>query len=419
MRALAGRIGRASPYLTAIVEQGLFSLLNLGVVLVLGRVMTPDQFGACVLWFSVAYVLTSVQNAVSVAHLQVLPNGRGVDAARFKTERLMLGATVCFWLAVAAGAAVAVGLMTGDGPFGVWAAVLFTPAYLLQQYVRLTLFSRGEPGAATVQTGAVLAVAAAFLALGATVFRPLQAEHVLALMGAAYAVVGLVGLARASRGLWAGLVSALPGYVAYGRQSGWLFLGVSSTEVLARFYVFAVGAAYGPGVLAALSFSQTFLRPVPLLASSWSMAARSDLVARREADDWRGYVRLLTMSGMAGAAFALIWAGLVWAAWPMITGLAFDGKYADARWMLPLWGLSVAFGFVQVVVSTGLQILKAFKALAIANASASAVAAVGVLWGIDQLRSAGAILGTAAGQALEAAAMLAVLVVLIRRLRRG
>lgn len=65
MRALAGRIGRASPYLTAIVEQGLFSLLNLGVVLVLGRVMTPEQFGACVLWFSVAYVLASVQKVGS------------------------------------------------------------------------------------------------------------------------------------------------------------------------------------------------------------------------------------------------------------------------------------------------------------------------------------------------------------------
>nr|WP_316628248.1 hypothetical protein [uncultured Brevundimonas sp.] len=419
MRALAGRIGRASPYLTAIVEQGLFSLLNLGVVLILGRIMTPEQFGACVLWFSVAYVLASVQNAVSVAHLQVLPNGLGVDPARLSTERLMLGATVCFWLVVAVAAAAAVWLMTGDGPFGVWAAVLFTPAYLMQQYVRLTLFSRGEPGAATIQTGAVLVVAAGFLALGAIAFHPLQAEAVLALMGAAYAMVGLVGLARASKGLWRGMIDALPGYVAYGRQSGWLFLGVSSTEILARFYVFAVGAAYGPGVLAALSFSQTFLRPAPLLASSWSMAARSDLVARREAGDWGGYVRLLTMSGAAGAVFALVWAGLVWAAWPAITGLAFDGKYADARWMLPVWGVSVAFGFIQVVVSTGLQILKAFKALAIANASASAVAAVGVLWGISRLGPGGAILGTAAGQALEAAAMLAVLVVLIRRLRRG
>lgn len=419
MRGLAGRrFGGAARYLTAIVEQGLFSLLNLGVVLVLGRLMAPEQFGACVLWFSVAYVLASVQNAVSLAHLQVLPGGRGLDPARFDTERLMLGATACFLLLIIVGTGLAVVLLGQSGAFGVWTAVLFVPAYLLQQYVRLNAFSRGEAGAATLQTGAVLIVAVALLSAGAALFRPLEAEHVLGLMGTAYAIVGFVGLLRSSRGLWRGLSSALPGYVAYARQSGWLFLGVSSTEVLARFYVFAVGAAYGPGVLAALSFSQTFLRPAPLLASSWSMAARSDLVTRREARDWRGYVGLLVVSALAGVVFAVVWAGLIWTVWPTITAWLFHDKYAEARWMLPLWGISAAFGFVQVVVSTGLQILKAFKALAIANAVASAVAALGVLWGMRQMGPGGAIVGTAAGQALEGAAMLAVLIVLIRRLSR-
>ena len=416
---LGARLGGASPYLTAVVEQGLFSLLNLGVVLALGRLMSPEQFGACVLWFSVAYVLASVQNAVSVAHLQVLPAGRGRDPVRFETERVMLAATGVFLLLAAVGVALAAGIMGTAGAFGVWTAVLFTPAYLLQQYVRLTCFSRGEGGTAAIQTGAVLIVAAALLAGGAAILRPLTAEHVLGLMGAAYAVVGLAGLWRASDGLRDGLPGVLSGYMAYARQSGWLFLGVSSTEILARFYVFAVGAAYGPGVLAALSFSQTFLRPAPLLASSWSLAARNDLAARRDAGNWRGYVGLLTVSAAGGLVFAVLWTGVIWAAWPAITGWLFEDKYADARWMLPLWGVSVAFGFLQVVVSTGLQILKAFKALALANAAASALAAVGVLWGISRMGPGGAILGTAAGQALEAAAMLAVLVVLIRRFRRG
>ena len=410
------RLAGASRYLTAIVEQGLFSLLNLGVVLVLGRLMTPEQFGACIFWFAVAYVLASVQNAVSVAHLQVLPAAKGHDPLRLETERVMLAATGVFLLLAAIGTALGAGFASRAGAFGVWTAVLFVPAYLLQQYVRLTCFSRGEGLTATVQTGAVLVVAVILLAGGAFVFRPLTAEHVLGLMGAAYALVGLAGLWRASAGLRHGLSGALGGYLAYVRQSGWLFLGVSSTEILARFYVFAVGAAYGPGVLAALSFSQTFLRPAPLLASSWSMAARSDLVAKREARNWRGYVGLLGVSALAGVVFSILWAGVIWAAWPMITAFLFDDKYADARWMLPLWGISAAFGFLQVVVSTGLQILKAFKALALANAAASAVAAAGVLWGIHHLGAGGAILGTAAGQALEAAAMLAVLVVLIRRL---
>lgn len=416
---LGARLGGASRYLTAVIEQGLFSLLNLGVVLALGRLMSPEQFGACVLWFSVAYVLASVQNAVSVAHLQVLPAARGHDPARLETERVMLAATGVFLLLTAVGTALAAGILGRAGAFGVWTAVLFVPAYLLQQYVRLACFSRGEGGAAALQTGAVLLVAVGLLAVGAAVLRPLTAEHVLGLMGTAYALVGMAGLWRASDGLRHGLSGALSGYMAYARSSGWLFLGVSSTEILARFYVFAVGAAYGPGVLAALSFSQTFLRPAPLLASSWSMAARNDLAARRDAGDWRGYVGLLVVSAAAGVVFTVLWASVVWAAWSTITTTLFAGKYAEERWMLPLWGLSAAFGFVQVVVSTGLQILKAFKALALSNAAASAVAALGVLWGMSRMGPGGAILGTAAGQALEAAAMLAVLIVLLRRFRRG
>lgn len=419
MRGLTAGLGGASRYLTAVVEQGLFSLLNLGVVLVLGGVMESEQFGACIFWFSVAYVLASVQNAVSVAHLQVLPIGRGHDPSRFETERVMLAATGVFLLLAAAGTALASDFMARTGAFGAWTAVLFVPAYLLQQYVRLTCFSRGESMTATLQTGAVLIVAVGLLGAGGAVFRPLTAVHVMGLMGVAYAVVAVAGVWRASAGLRRGLPGVLPGYMAYVRQSGWLFLGVSSTEILARFYVFAVGAAYGPGVLAALSFSQTFLRPAPLLAASWSMAARNDLVARREARDGRGYAGLLAMSALAGVIFAVLWTSVIWAAWPTITAWLFEDKYADARWMLPLWGISAAFAFVQVVVSTGLQVLKAFRALALANAAAAAVAALGVLWGISRMGPGGAILGTAAGQALEAGAMLAVLAVLIRRLRRG
>ncbi|KAK0351390.1 hypothetical protein LTR94_025145 [Friedmanniomyces endolithicus] len=381
--------------------------------------MSPEAFGACVLWFAVAYVLASVQNAVSVAHLQVLPAAPGDDPARISVERIMLAATLVFLLLVLIGTALSLALLGQGGAYGVWTAVLFVPAYLLQQYARLTCFSRGEAQRATLQTGCVLIVAVLFLALGTLVFRPLGAVHVLGLMGAAYGVVGLAGLWRASAGLRTGLIKALPDYLGYCRQSGWLFVGVSSTEILARFYVFAVGAALGPAALAALSFTQTFLRPIPLLASSWGMAARNDLAARRDAQNWSAYVKLLAFSGLGGVVVCLIWSALVWGGWPWLTAWVFAGKYADVRWMTALWGVSVALAFVQVVISTGLQILKAFKALAIANAVACLVAAVGVIWGVNTLGAGGAIVGTAAGQAFEAIAMGAVLLVLIGRLRRG
>lgn len=416
-----GATGRMSRYLTAAVEQGLFSLLNLGLILALGALLTPEDLGACVLWFSVAYVLASVQNAVSVAHLQVLPAGEGHSVERRDTERVMLAATAVFLPLAAAGSALAVVLMNGagSGGFGLWTAALYVPAYLLQQYVRLNCFSRGQGRTATIQTGAVLVVTVLLMVLGFWLFRPFTALHVLGLMAIAYGGVGAIGIWRASAGLGARLHQALPSYLDYARRSGWLFLGVSSTEVLARFYVFAVGAAYGPAALAALSITQTFLRPAPLLATAWSLAARNDLVALREKRDARGFAVLLGLAAVGGLVVTGLWTLVVEAAWPFISDLVLGGRYADARPLIALWGVCAAFSFLQTVASTGLQSLRAFKMLAIANTLASILAAVGVVAGLRLFGPAGAVAGTAVGQALEAAAMCAVLFVLLRRLRPG
>ena len=51
----------------------------------------------------------------------------------------------------------------------------------------------------------------------------------------------------------------------------------------------ACGRAHGAAALAALTATQLLLRPIPLLAASWGMVARNDLVRRRDGGDWRGF----------------------------------------------------------------------------------------------------------------------------------
>lgn len=407
-----------SRYLTSIIEQALWSLLNLGVTLLLAKLAAPAEFGTFIFWSSTAYVLSSVQNALTLCHLQVLPPAPGTDPARREVERLMLLVTFVFLGLVTAGVLVLAFVLgkVGTG-FGTAAAAVFVPAYLLQQYVRFVCFSRGEAITATVQTGAVLVLAASLLGLGYLLFKPLDASEILALLGAAYGLVGVGGLIRAFRGL-AGSPDwrALLGYGAYVKQSGWIFLGVTSSELLARFYVFAIGGAYGNAILALLSFSQTFLRPIPLLALAWSMVGRNDLVRRREAGDWAGFARMLMLTGLGGIVVAAVWSGIVFAGWPLITERLFDGRYLEAQALVLIWGVAAAMGFFQTVLSTGLQTLKAFKVLALANAGASLAAAGAILLAMQTMGHAGAVVGTAIGQGLEALAMGVALVVLLRRL---
>jgi O-antigen/teichoic acid export membrane protein len=392
-------------YFAALVEQALWSLLNLGVNLALARFAAPEAYGGFVFWANTGFVLSSLQNALTVCHLQTLAPGDGGSPHRRETERLMHLVNALFLLVVGAGALAASLVLPHGGGLHAPAAALFLPAFLLQQYVRALAFSRGRAAAAAVQTGLVLLIAAPALLLLARGASAISADAILQVMGAAYGIVGVVAAARAMAGQLGGPRPRLGDYLPFARQSGWIFLGVSSTELLTRFYAFVVAASDGPAALAMLAATQLLLRPVPLLASSWSMAARNDLAVQRDAARWDRFLRMLGLALLAGAAAALVWTLAVRLGWSALSQHVFAGKYADAGWMVLIWGVSSALSFGQVVLSSGLQALRAFKRLALANSVASLAAAAAILLMIRSFGPAGAVAGTALGQGLELAVM--------------
>ncbi len=410
------RTRHLSPYLLSAVEQGLWSAMNVGVGLLLIRLAPPAQYGAYAFWANVGFVLASFQNALTVTHLLVLPPGQENEARR-KIEGLMLGVTGVFLTATALCVLVmALSLRRAVNPLGLPVAALFVPAFLLQQFVRSLAFSRGKPAVAAWQTGVVLLLGLTLLGVGAAL-RPLSAGWMLGLLGTAYGIVALGGLALAAKGLklpsWRGLAA----YGDYARQSAWIFLGVSTTELLSRFYAFVTAGWYGPVALATLSATQLTLRPIPLLATAWSMAGRSDLARRREAGNWSGFVRVVLVALALGLAAAVAWTALIYEGWGLISRHVFGGKYADAGWMALLWGASSALSFGQVAVSVALQTLRAFKPLALANTIASLVAGVAIVVTIRIWGAAGAIIGTIAGQGVEFAVMSLLLVVHLQAAR--
>ena len=405
-----------SRYLISAIEQALWSVLNLGVNLLLIRLAAPAEYGTFAFWANVGFVLTSIQNALTVCHLQVLAPSDPLDAPRLGVERIMHGVTIAYMAVVALAALATTSLLrNGGSPLGATAAALFLPAFVLQQYIRALAFTRDRPFVAAMQTAMVLVSAVALLGV-AFLARAMTAERILLSLGLSYAGVGIVGAVLATRRQWAGMEwRTLAKFGDYVRQSAWVFLGVTSTELLTRFYAFVVAGWYGPIALASLAATQQLLRPIPLLASSWSLVARTDLARRREAGDWGGIARITGMTAIGGAVVAAAWALVIFAGWSLISRHLFGGKYADDGWMVLLWGVAAAIGFGQQVVSAALQALRAFKPLALANAAASVVAAGAILAIMQVAGYRGAIMGTAVGQMME----LVVMAVLLGGMLRG
>lgn len=407
-----------SRYLISALEQALWSLLNFGVNLLLIRFVAPDQYGAFVFWASCGFVLSSLQNALTVCHLQALAPS---DPRRSSVERLMQDVNLIF-LVVTGLACLGAALVwrAAGSPYGAPPAALFVPAYLLQQYVRALAFSRGRPGVATGQTALVFALVVTLLGVALLRGETLDADAILWRLGAAYAVSGGASAVWAARGQGRFLhLGGLAAYGGYAKQSAWVFLGVSSTELLSRFYVFIVAGWFGAAALAALSATQQLLRPIPLLAASWSMVARNDLARRRDRGEWSAFVRGLLVAAGGGLVIAALWTAILHFAWPALATHLFGGKYVAEGWMAALWGVSAAITLGQTVVSTGLQVLRAFKPLALANTAASLVAATAILLIMRGMGPAGAIVGTAVGQLIELAAMSFILASIMAARRRS
>lgn len=398
-------------YLFSLGEQGVASLLNLGLSLWLIRHVAPAEYGAYVFWSNTALILTSAQNALTVCHLLALPPGRGADLARGAPERVLLGVTlVLLALAAAGGCAAAALLRSGGGGLARPEIAAFLPGFLLYMYARALAFSRGQAATALALTGAVLACAAGLLGGLVLAGRPVGTGAVLAVLSVSYGAPGAGWIWALSRTVplrpraedW----PLLRGYLL---ESRWVLLGAGSTELLGRFHTFVVTGWFGTAALGTLSAAQVLLRPAVLATNAWSWVGRADLAARRERGDWHGFRQALARGAMGTGLVSLPWAMVVVTAWPLVSARLYGGRYADAGGIALLWGLSAALGGVQVVLNVALQSLRAFRLLAIANIAAAGVTAAATLGLLSILPYPTAIVAMMLGQAVEIGVMAAVL----------
>ena len=314
-RRLQGR-GR---YAVSLAEQGFASILNLLLSLWLIRRAGAAEFGVFVLWNNIALIMSSVQNAATVCHLQALAPGADHRAARAAPERLLLAVNTLLLVVCGLAVAAAWGIVGGSSLVPM-AAIAFTPAFLLYQYARALAFTRGAVAWAAGTTLCVLVGSTVLFAATWQAGIIPRAGVTLGLLATAYGLAGAVSLARLTPGLRLSLPwRDLRAYGSYVRDSLWVLLGVGSTEVIARFYAFIVTAWFGPAALGTLSAAQVLLRPAILAVNAWGWVARADMAARRQDADWTGFVRSL-LRGVAGVLLiSLPWGFCVWWFWPLVS----------------------------------------------------------------------------------------------------
>lgn len=377
-RPITGRAG------WVVTSQGLSSLSNFAITIVVARAVDPTSFG----WFALAYSLYGL--TVSIARSAVSqplsirfaadPEARGQGIAEAAGAAGLVGAAGGAVTLVTAAVAV---LLGGDAAVLVTMALVL-PGLMLQDLWRYAFFTLGTPrGAAANDLVWVLVQAVAIagaLRLGSSSAAVLTGAWGLA--GAAAAAYGVRQVGCAPR--W----SAGPRYLRRHRDLGGTFSLVTLIYLGTSYLVMiALGPIVGVAGLGALRGGNALFGPYNILVNG--LVAAGPAEARRIlAEDPQRLLPVLARVSSGLAAFALA-IGVVLVALPDAAGEAVLGEtWASASMLVPAL-LSAALGrAVTMGALVGLRVVEAkadlIRVSVVANGVSTVVAlAAGATGGLQ------------------------------------
>jgi O-antigen/teichoic acid export membrane protein len=364
-----------------VADQGLSSLTNVGVTIVIARSATPDAFGAFGIAFTVYALVLVVTRAVVAQPLAIRFSAQEPDR-----REIAAAAGAAALLGIVAGTAmVGGGLLVGHQVGGMVALVgAFLPAVLVQDVWRFTFFTVARPRLAVVND---LVWAVSLVAAGAVA---LLAEASVGWLVAAWAGTGTLA---AVVGAWqAGVRPSADGWRylrRHGELGGRLAVEVVSESGSTQLALVALGGIVGPAGVGAIRgarvvFGLFHMTLVGLMTTAVPEGSR--LRARRPA----ALRPVLAAMSAVLVVVALAW-GLVLAGLPAAWGRALLGEtWPATRDLLPAATMTAVGAGVASGAVGGLHVL----------AAAGASMRVGLMGGLVTLGAAlggGALAGVQGG----------------------
>ncbi len=393
-------------FIASLIEQGLGSILTFGVNIWLIRNGVQVSFGIYMFWYTVAWMLGTLQSTLATTHLYNLPSAIDNRDVRREPERFLLTVMMALALCAAIGIGIANAVLgsLGSDLFAP-TSILFIATFLTFQFARAFAFSRQRPRLAAILSGGVLTVATAGLGLDFLLGHPPTADRVMAIVGVAYGVSALGVILLLLEGMrpmldLAGLRRNLPIL----RGSVWMAVGAGSAEVTNRLYSFAVVGRFGTESLASLSVVQQMIKPAWMLSGAWASIGFPQLSACRADNNPTGFARTIRRGMAATLSGSFAWSVMILFAWPWISGTLYNGRYLAEGWLVYLWGANVLLGSIGTVLNAGMLALGLFRDLAILDIVAACVVIASVMIAL-QFSYGMTIVATLAGQTTQVVLM--------------
>jgi len=358
-------------YATALVDQFVASVFSFVLSIVLIRIWEPEAFGVFAFWQTTLLLVIGIQNAMVNTPLNIfIPASktqgevRQVEETLFTINLILVFAFVILslatgsWLPGASSNAVSAGVITA----------LFLGGGLVREYERSRCFGNQQPiGAFRINSAYTLIGS---VALVIAFFEPDRLDLIMlfGILSVASIVSSFFGqsAARASSStrLWP---PKIDNYHPIWVQSKWALVGVITTNIQGRGYVYLISAAAGLEALAMIAAAEIVFRPIGLLVTAWARVSRPRLAVLASQSDFVEFHRIVRIALLGLFLSYGVLCGVVWLGWNLIDEYLYLERYNEMGSLVGGWALVVFIGSVRAIFSNSLQSLKRFKRLATAT----------------------------------------------------
>jgi O-antigen/teichoic acid export membrane protein len=386
---LVGRIG-VLRYGISALDQIALSIFGFALNLVLVRALTATDYGIVSLWMAIGLLATSIQDALIGTPLNVHVQGAPDAASRRRlAEALAVVNLLAIVLVTAAVALVDVCSDAEWAPRDTAAALavpLFIAAGMVRGFYRSLAFSRKDMAMLLWVDGPYLVVTS--LCLGLMLLWP---ERVAGLVAAFLAMsLGCIISQLFLTGRFAGPALRpfrrgwLREYRRIAHDTGWALIGVVTTHLQTRSYLYVAVNMVGLAGMATINVVGILFRPIRLMAAAWGRAALPELAAHLAAGRIAAADRIILRAFLTAGAGSVAWSLALWLGWREIERRFLVGQYPEAALLVWPWALAATLDGVGATLAIALQAARDFRYLAcvtIVGAPVTIAATVGaILW---------------------------------------
>lgn len=368
-------------YLYSFFDQATISGFQFVVTLVAIKLWSPYDYGLFTVFFTTGLILVGFQNALintpySVNYPKVssdLTLLRNLEGGLWIASLLLLSGTSLL-------SAVVAFCLLDKVYLYVLPFYLFSVLY--REYVKSNLVVRGRVDA-VFYMDFLNVIFSAFLGGGLFFYfgiNELNVPNVLLVFSIVNILTFSAVMYKEYRRNIGASLSSIKDYKEIWVDSKWSLLGMVTTELQSKGYIFILSAFFGAAFVGFVQAGRVFFGPLNLVTSAWGRIARpslSRLAAEKRASV---FLKISHRSAFGFLLFNLLFGFVLWFFWPPINEIFFSDKYSGVEIIIVQWFLVTVIFQLRSVYSISMQSLNKFKFLAFATVLGAALSVASLIF---------------------------------------